>query len=125
MWAPISGPDAPPCSCNSVIWGVMFFGELSAMTRPAVRIVTQAAAVLKHKSDEGVEMYSTISLNGVPPTQRYGHRVLGVWDEVWAFANENCDLLNPLEDDPYFFLTGYGRKRLKAMDRAFRKVHHA
>ena len=101
------------------------FGELSAMTRPAVRTFTQAAAVLKHKSDEGVEMYSTTSLNGVPTTRRYGHRVLGVWDEVLVFANENCDLLNPLENDPYFFLAGYDLKRLKAMDRAFRKVHHA
>jgi hypothetical protein len=56
------------------------------MTRLAVRTVMQAAAVLKHKSDEGGEMYSTKSLNGVPTIQRNG---------------------------------------LKAMDRAFGKVHHA
>ena len=95
------------------------------MTRLAVRIVTQAAAVLKHKSDEGVEMYSTTSLNGVPTIQRDGHNVLGVWGENWGFANEICDLLNPLEDDPNIFLTEHDQKWLKAMDRAFRKVHHA
>ena len=79
------------------------FGEPSAMTRLAVRTVTQAAAVLKHKSDEGVEMYSTASLNGVPTIQRDGHNVLGVWDQNWEFANEICDLLNSLEDDPAHF----------------------
>jgi hypothetical protein len=101
------------------------FGELSAMTRLAVRIVTQAAAVLKHKSDEGVEMYSTTSLNGIPTIQRNGQNVLGVWDENWDFANEICDLLNSMEDDPHIFLTEHDRKWLKAIDRAFRKVHHA
>jgi len=98
------------------------FGELSAMAGLAVRTV---AAVLKHKSDEGVEMYSTTSLDGVPTIQRNGHNVLGVWDENWDFANEICDLLNSLEDDPHIFLTEHDRKWLKAMDRAFRKVQHA
>jgi hypothetical protein len=101
------------------------FGALSAMTRLAVRTVMQAAAVLKHNSDEGVEMYSTTSLNGVPTIQRNGHNVLGVWDENWEFANEICDLLNSREDDPHIFLTERDRKWLKAMDRAFRKVQHA
>jgi len=85
----------------------------------------QAAAVLKHKSDEGVEMYSTKSLNGVPTIQRDGHSVLGVWNENWEFANEICNLLNSLEDDSQIFLTEHDRKWLKAMDRAFRKVQHA
>jgi hypothetical protein len=88
----------------------------------AVRTVAQAAAVLKHKSDEGVEMYSTTSLDGIPTIQRNGHNVLGVWDENWEFANEICDLLNSFEDDPHIFLTEHDRKWLKAMDRAFRKV---
>jgi hypothetical protein len=101
------------------------FGELSAMARLAVRTVAQAAAVLKHKSDEGIEMYSTTSLDGVPTIQRNGHNVLGVWDENWDFANEICALLNSLEDDPQIFLTEHDRQWLKAMDRAFRKVHHA
>jgi len=70
-------------------------------------------------------MYSTTSVNGVPTIQRDGHGVLGVWDENWRFANAICDLLNSLEDDPHIFLTGHDRKWLKAMDRAFRKVHHA
>ena len=95
------------------------------MARLAVRTVAQAAAVLKHKSDEGVGMYSTTSLDGVPTIQRNGHSVLGVWDENWDFANEICDLLNSLEDDPQIFLTEHDRQWLKAMDRAFRKVHHA
>jgi hypothetical protein len=101
------------------------FGELSAMDRGGCTTVKQAAAVLKHKSDEGVEMYSTTSLDGVPTIQRNGHNVLGVWDENWDFANEICDLLNSLEDDPQIFLTERDRQWLKAMDRAFRKVHHA
>jgi hypothetical protein len=101
------------------------FGELNAMTGVAVRTVVQAAAVLKQKSDEGVEMYSTTSLDGVPTIQRNGHNVLGVWDENWDFANEICALLNSLEDDPQIFLTEHDRQWLKAMDRAFRKVHHA
>ena len=85
----------------------------------------QTAAVLKHKSDEGVEMYFTTSLNGVLTIQRDGHSVLGVWNENWEFANEICNLLNSLEDDPQIFLTEHDRKWLKAMDRAFRKVQHA
>jgi hypothetical protein len=101
------------------------FGEPSAMTRLAVRTVMQAAAVLKHKSDEGVEMYSTTSLNGVPTIQRGGRNILGVLDQNWEFANEICDLLNSLEDDPHIFLTEHDRKWLRAMDRAFRKVQHA
>ncbi len=101
------------------------FGERSAITRLAVRTVTQAAAVPKHKSEEGVEMYSTTSLNGVPTIRRDGHNVLGVWDQNWEFANEICDLLNSLEDNPHIFLTEHDRKWLKAMDRAFRKVQHA
>ncbi|PYX40189.1 MAG: hypothetical protein DMG83_27100 [Acidobacteria bacterium] len=101
------------------------FGEISAMTGADVRNAAQAAAVLKHKSDEGVEMYSTTSLDGVPTIQRNGHNVLGVWDENWDFANEICDLLNSLEDDPHIFLTEPDRKWLKAMDRAFRKVQYA
>jgi hypothetical protein len=101
------------------------FGERSAMTRLAVRTVVQAAAVLKHKRDEGVEMYSTTSPDGVPTIQRNGHIVLCIWDENWEFANEICDLLNSREDDPNIFLTEHDRKWLKAMDRAFRKVHHA
>jgi hypothetical protein len=91
----------------------------------AVRTVTQAAAVLKDNSDEGVEMYSTTSLNGVPTIQRGGRNILGVLDQNWEFANEICDLLNSLEDDPHIFLTEHDRKWLKAMDRAFRKVQHA
>ena len=63
------------------------FGELNAMTRLAVRTVKQAAAVRKHKRDEGVEMYVTTALNGVPAIQRDGHNVLGVWDQNWDFAN--------------------------------------
>jgi hypothetical protein len=101
------------------------FGELSAMTRLAVRTVTQAAAVLKHKSDKGVEMYSTTFLNGVPTIQRDGRNILGVLDQNWEFASEISDLLNSLEDDPHIFLTEHDRKWLKAMDRAFRKVQHA
>ena len=50
-------------------------------------------------------MYLTTSLNGVPTIQRDGRNVLGVWDENWDFANEICDLLNSLEDDPHIFLT--------------------
>jgi len=87
--------------------------------------VMQAAAVLKHNSGEGVQMYSTTSLDGVPVIQRYGRNILGVWDQNWDFANEICDLLNSLEDDPHIFLTEHDRKWLKAMDRAFRKVQHA
>jgi hypothetical protein len=101
------------------------FGEPSAMTRLAVRTVMQAAAVLKHKSDEGVEMYSTTSLNGVPTIQRGGRNILGVLDQNWEFANKICDLLNSLEDDPHILLTEHDRKWLKEMDRAFRKVRHA
>jgi hypothetical protein len=91
----------------------------------AVPTVMQAAAVLKRDSSEGVEMYSTRSLNGVPTIQRGGRNLLGVWDQNWEFANEICDLLNSLEDDPHIFLTEHDRKWLKAMDRAFRKVQHA
>jgi hypothetical protein len=58
----------------------------------------QAAPVLKHKSDEGVEMYATTFMNVVPTIQRDGRSILGAWDH-------NCDLT--------------------AMDRAFRKVQHA
>lgn len=102
------------------------FGELSAMTVLAVRTVMQVAAVLKHKSDEGVEMYCAKSLNGVPTIQRNGRNVLGVWDQNWEFAKEICDLLNSLEDDPPIFLNEHDRKWLKAMDRAFRgQVQHA
>jgi hypothetical protein len=125
MWASISRPDARLCSCNSVICQRCAFGQLSAMTWLAVRTVMQAAAVLKHNSSEGVEMYSTTSLNGVPTIQRDGRNILGVWDENWEFANEICELLNSLEDDPHIFLTEHDRKWLKAMDRAFRKVQHA
>jgi hypothetical protein len=85
----------------------------------------QAAAVLEHNSGEGVEMYSTTSLKGVPTIQRDGRNILGVWDQNWEFANEICELLNSLEDDPHIFLTEHDRKWLKAMDRAFRKVQHA
>jgi hypothetical protein len=77
------------------------------------------------QSDEGVEMYSTTSLNGVPIIQRGGRNILGVLDQNWDFANEICDLLNSLDDDPHIFLTEHDRKWLKAMDRAFRKVQHA
>jgi hypothetical protein len=118
-------PDARPCSRNSGICRGYAFGELSAMTWLAVRTVMQAAAVLKHKSDEGVEMYSTTSLNGVPTIQRGGRNILGVLDQNWDFANEICDLLNSLDDDPHIFLTEHDRKWLKAMDRAFKKVQHA
>ena len=125
MWASISRPDAHPCSCSSVICQGYAFGELSAITWLAVRTVMQAAAVLKHNSGEGVEMYSTTSLNGVPTIQRDGRNILGVWDQNWEFANEICELLNSSEDDPHIFLTEHDRKWLKAMDRAFRKVQHA
>ena len=69
-------------------------------------------------------MYSTRSLNGVPTIQRNGRSVLGVCDQNWQFADEICALLNSLEDDPQIFLTEHDR-RLKAMDRAFKKVPHA
>jgi len=85
----------------------------------------QAAAVLKHKSDGGAEMYCTTFLNGVPTIQRDGRNILGVLDQNWDFASEICDLLNSLEDDPHIFLTEHDRKWLKAMDRAFRTAHHA
>ena len=85
----------------------------------------QAAAVLKHKSDGGAEMYCTTLLNGVPTIQRDGRNILGVLDQNWDFASELCDLLNSFEDDPHIFLTEHDRKWLKAMDRAFRTVHHA
>jgi hypothetical protein len=101
------------------------FGELSAITRLAVRTVTQAAAVLKHRSDEGVGMYLTTSLNGVPTIQRNGRNIVGGWNQNWEFASEICDLPNSLEDDPHLFLTEHDRKWLKAMNRAFRKVQHA
>ena len=123
MWAPIPGRCSFMCLQFSDLPRYAF-GELSAITRLALR-GTQAAAVLKHKSDEGVEMYSTTSLNGVPTIQRGGRNILGVWDENWDLANEICDLLNSLDDDPHIFLTEHDRKWLKAMDRAFRKVQHA
>jgi len=125
MWAPISGPDARPCSGNSVICSVMPLASEVRCHGWLYELLRKAAAVLKHKSDEGVEMYSTTSLDGVPTIQRNGHNVLGVWDENWEFANEICDLLNSFEDDPHIFLTEHDRKWLKAMDRAFRKVQRA
>jgi len=70
-------------------------------------------------------MYSTKLLNGVPTIQRHGRNLLGVWDQNWEFANEICDLLNSLVDDPHIFLTEHDRKWLKAMDHAFRKGQHA
>ena len=71
-------------------------------------------------------MFSTKSLNGIPAIQRNGRSVLSVWDQDWEFANEVCNLLNSLEDDPLVFFTEHDRKWLKAMDRAFnRKVQHA
>lgn len=125
MWALTFHRSARPCSRNSVISLRCAFGNPCAMTWLAVRTVMQAAAVLKHNSGEGVEMYSTTSLDGVPVIQRHGRNILGVWDQNWDFANEICDLLNSLEDDPHIFLTEHDRKWLKAMDRAFRKVQHA
>lgn len=95
------------------------------MTGWLYELVIQAAAVLKHKSDEGAKMYSTTFVKGVPTIQRDGRNILGVWNQNWDFANEICDLLNSLEDDPHIFLTEHDRKWLKAMDRAFRKVQHA
>jgi hypothetical protein len=70
-------------------------------------------------------MYSTTSLNGVPTIQRDGRSLMGVWHQDWEFANEICDLLTSLEQDPHIFLTEHDRKRLKAIDRVFRKVQHA
>jgi len=101
------------------------FGELSAIRRLAVRNITQAAAVLKHRSDEGVGMYLTTSLNGVPTIQRNGRNIVGVWTQNWEFASENCDLPNSPEDDLYIFLTEHDRKWMKATNRAFSKVQHA
>src|SRR5271165_7404540 len=101
------------------------FGEPSAMTRLTVRTVTQAAAVLKHKSDEGVEMYSTTFLNSVPIIQREGRNIPGVWGKNWDFANEICDLPNSLEDDPHIFLTEHDRQCMKAMDRRFKEAQNA
>jgi hypothetical protein len=95
------------------------------MRRSGCTKFLKAATVLRHKSGEGVEMYSTASLNGVPTIQRDGHNVLGVWNQNWDFANEICNLLNSLEDDPQIFLTEPDRKWLKAIDRAFKKVQHA
>ena len=66
-------------------------------------------------------MYSTKSLNGIPAIQRNGRSVLSVWDENWGFAEEICELLNSLEDDPEVFLTQHDRQWLRKMDRAFRK----
>jgi len=66
-------------------------------------------------------MYSTKSLNGIPAIQRNGRSVLSVWDENWGFAEEICELLNSLEDDPEVFLTQHDRQWLREMDRAFRK----
>jgi hypothetical protein len=80
---------------------------------------------MKHNGSEGIEMYSTTTLNGVPTIQRNGRNVLGIWDHNWNFANEICALLNSLEDDSQISLAERDRKWLKAMDRAFRKVQHA
>ena len=92
----------------------------------AVRTVVQAAwRAYVHCSGEGVKMFSTTSLNGVPTIQRDGRNILGVLDQNWEFADEICNRLNSLDDDPHIFLTEHDRKWLKAMDRAFRKVQHA
>jgi hypothetical protein len=91
--------------------------------RTVAHVLSRTA--VKYGSAEGLDMYSTKSLNGVPTIQRNGRSVLGVWDQNWEFANEICALLNSLEDDPQVFLTEHDRKWLKAMDRAFKKVQHA
>ena len=124
MWAQILGP-MPVHAPEFSNLGPMGLWRAKCDDTDGCTNVMQAAAVLKHKSDEGVEMYSTTSLNGIPTIQRDGHNVLGVWNENWDFANEICNLLNSLEDDPHIFLTEHDRKWLKAMDRAFRKVQHA
>jgi hypothetical protein len=123
MWAQISGPilvHAPEFSSLKH----PPFGEPNAMTQLAVQSYASRCSA-EHKGGEGVEMYSTTSLNGVPTIQRDGQNVLGVWNQNWDFANEICDLLNSLEDDPHIFLTEHDRKWLKTMDRAFKKVQHA
>ncbi len=130
-------PDIRPCSCNAESLLRCVFGELNALTWPEMRSWTElltrtkqlhekAAVVLKLKTSEGVDMYSTKSLNGVPTIQRNGRNVLGVWDQDWEFACELCELLNELDDEPPLFLNEQDRKWLKAMDSAFiRRMQHA
>ena len=119
-------PGAMPAnSCRISLLLALSFGEPNAMRSMAVPIDLQAAARLNRGSSEGVKMFSTTSLNGVPTIQRDGRNILGVWDQNWDFANEICNLLNSLEDDPHILLTEHDRKWLKAMDRAFRQVQHA
>ena len=70
-------------------------------------------------------MHSTTTLNGVPTIQRNGRNILGAWNQKRDFANAICALLNSLADNSQISLAQRGRKWLKAMDRAFRKVQHA
>src|SRR5208337_3473795 len=46
--------------------------------------------------NEGVNMYGTKAINGVPAIQRDGRSVLSVCDQNWDFANWLCALLNEL-----------------------------
>jgi hypothetical protein len=46
--------------------------------------------------NEGVNMYATKTVNGVPAIERDGQSVLSVCDENWDFANWLCALLNEL-----------------------------
>jgi hypothetical protein len=75
---------------------------------------------------EGVDMYSTKAINGVPAIQRDGQSVLSVCGQNLDFANWLCALLNELGHKSELLLHEQNRERLDANDHAFgRAVHHA
>jgi len=72
--------------------------------------------------NEGVNMYATKIVNGVPAIQRDGQSVLRVCDQNWEFANWLCALLNELGHKSEVLLNEQHWEWLNANERAFRRA---
>src|SRR5208282_3997959 len=134
MWAPISSPllvHTPAIQRLAVtrLWRAKCVNT-AAMHRwlnCCERQIRQSNRGMRGSGrNEGVNMYGTKAINGVPAIQRDGRSVLSVCDQNWEFADWLCALLNELGHKSELLLNEQDCEWLNANDRAFRRaVQHA
>ena len=72
--------------------------------------------------NEGVNMYATKAVSGIPAIQRDGQSVLSVCGQDWEFANWLCALLNELGRKSELLPNRHDREWIDAVDSPFRRT---
>jgi hypothetical protein len=76
----------------------------------------------RSRRNEGVNMYATKAIKGVPAIQRDGQSVLSVCGQDWEFADWLCALLNELGQKSDLLLNEQDWDWLKAIDSPFKRT---